>query len=84
MHHTGDHGVYTGSSGLKMVYISGKQRDLLKPNQDVGFTLEAVNSIEVQVANSSNGVDLLLSSQWPRGVENLAVDLVCFYIFSIV
>ena len=67
-----------------MVYISGKQRDLLKPNQDVGFTLEAVNSIEVQVANSSNGVDLLLSSQWPRGVENLAVDLVCFYIFSIV
>ena len=74
----GDHGVYTGSSGLKMVYISGKQKELLKPNQvDVGFSVDAIKSIEVQVANSPNGVDLLLTSQWPKGVENLAVNLVC-------
>ena len=68
-----------------MVYISGKQKELLKPNQvDVGFSMDAIKSIEVQVANSPNGVDLLLTSQWPKGVENLAVNLVCFsgFLFS--
>ena len=60
-----------------MVHVSGKQKMMMKSN-DVGFTMEAIKSIEVQVAgNSSTGVDILLTSQWPKSVENLAVPLVC-------
>jgi hypothetical protein len=62
-----------------MVYVSGKQKMMTKPN-DVGFTMEAIKSIEVQVGNSSAGVDILLTSQWPKSVENLAVPLVCIVI----
>ncbi|KZS05856.1 CWF19 protein 1 [Daphnia magna] len=72
----GDYGVFTGSSGLRMVYVSGKQQLLTKPNE-IGFTMEAIKSIEVQVGNSSTGVDILLTSQWPKGVENLAAPLDC-------
>lgn len=67
--------MFTGSSGLKIVYVSGKQVVPSKPNE-VGFTMEAIKSIEVQVGNSSAGVDILLTSQWPKGVENLAAPLV--------
>ena len=74
----GDYGVFTGSSGLKMVYVSGRQKLLTKPNEGVGFNMEAIKSIEVQVGNSSAGVDILLTSQWPIGVENSAVPLVHF------
>ena len=77
----GDYGVFTGSSGLKMVYVSGKQKMMTKPN-DIGFTMEAIKSIEVQVGNSSAGVDILLTSQWPKSAENLAVPLVCYVIFK--
>lgn len=63
-----------------MVYVSGHQKLLTKPN-DVGFTMEAIKSIEVQVGNSSGGVDVLLTSQWPIGVENLAAPLVCNHSF---
>jgi hypothetical protein len=59
-----------------MVYVSGKQKMMTKPN-DVGFTMEAIKSIEVQVGNGLTGVDILLTSQWPKGVENLALPLVC-------
>lgn len=72
--------MFTGSSGLRMVYVSGKQQLLTKPNE-IGFTMEAIKSIEVQVGNSSTGVDILLTSQWPKGVENLAAPLVCILSF---
>lgn len=49
--------MFTGSSGLRMVYVSGKQQLLTKPNE-IGFTMEAIKSIEVQVGNSSTGVDI--------------------------
>lgn len=74
----GDHGVFTGSSGLKMVYVSGKEKQpSTKSSDNVSFTLEAIKSIEVQIGNSFNGVDILLTSQWPKSVENLAAPLVC-------
>ena len=72
----GDHGIFTGSSGLKLVYVSGKQKQNI--NQENGFSMEAITSIEVQIANSENssGVDVLLTSQWPKGVENATAGLV--------
>jgi len=71
----GDHGIFTGSSGLKLVYVSGKQKQNI--NQENGFSMEAITSIEVQIANSENssGVDVLLTSQWPKGVENATAGL---------
>ena len=74
----GDHGIFTGSSGLKIVYVSGKQKEPSKPG-DVGFTMEAIKSIEIQAGNSSAGVDILMTSQWPKGVENLAVPWVILF-----
>ena len=76
----GDHGIFTGSSGLKLVYVSGRQK--LNPNDPNGFSMDAVTSIEVQLLNSPkfNGVDILLTSQWPKNVENLANKLVNLFI----
>lgn len=68
--------MFTGSSGLKMVYVSGKEKHQSKSDDKVSFTSEAAKSIEVQIGNSFAGVDILLTSQWPKGVENLANPLV--------
>ena len=67
--------MYTGSSKLKIAYVSGKEK--MNPNQAAGFSLDAIKSIEVQIANTQGGaVDILLTSQWPKGAENQAVNLV--------
>jgi hypothetical protein len=73
----GDHGIYTGASGLKIVYISGAQKK--QPANQTGFSMEAIKAIEVQLLNSPKfaGVDILLTSQWPKGVEQHATSLVC-------
>ena len=39
--------------------------------------MDAIRSIEIQTASSQQiGVDILLTSQWPKGVENGAASLV--------
>lgn len=58
-----------------MAYVSGREK--FKPEQDVDFSLDAIKSIEVQIANSPGGaVDILLTSQWPKSVETNGVSLV--------
>ena len=43
--------------------------------------MEAIKAVEVQLLNSPKfaGVDILLTSQWPKGVEQHATSLVCLY-----
>lgn len=70
----GDHGIFTGNSGLKLAYISGKQKQDI--NHKSGFSMDSIKSLEVQIANGhQSGVDILLTSQWPKGVENGAASL---------
>jgi len=39
--------------------------------------MDSIKSLEVQIANGhQSGVDILLTSQWPKGVENGAASLV--------
>ena len=73
---TGDYGIFTGSTGLKLAYVSGKQKT--DSNQQSGFSMDSIKSIEVQLLNDSQfaGVDILLTSQWPSGIENFAASLV--------
>lgn len=59
-----------------MVYVSGKEK--LKPEQQSGFSMDAIKSIEVQVANIQGGVDILLTSQWPKDAEKFAANLVIY------
>ncbi|XP_013396694.1 CWF19-like protein 1 isoform X2 [Lingula anatina] len=65
----GKKGVFSGSSGLQIAYLCGKEGDESDASH---FSSEDLNSIRVPLqTDSSNykGVDILLTSQWPRGVE---------------
>lgn len=65
------------------MYVSGSQKKDSDPG--VGFTMDAVKALEVQLLNSPNfkGVDILLTSQWPKGVEQHAAALVRVFQFPI-
>ena len=63
-----------------MVYVSGKEK--LKPDQQSGFSMDAIKSIEVQVANIQGGVDILLTSQWPKDAERFAASLVSYFFIN--
>ncbi|XP_041367664.1 CWF19-like protein 1 isoform X2 [Gigantopelta aegis] len=72
----GSRGMFTGSSGLQIAYLSGVESSgsTCGPTE---FDLEAVTSLTVPVAGDSKfkGVDILLTSQWPVGVEKYADDI---------
>ncbi|XP_078276031.1 CWF19-like protein 1 isoform X1 [Rhinoraja longicauda] len=65
----GRKGVFTGASGLQIAYLSGTEARN-EPAPAFCFTAEVVATLKSSLAASSKfkGVDLLLTSQWPRGV----------------
>ncbi|TSK13549.1 CWF19-like protein 1 [Bagarius yarrelli] len=65
----GRRGVFTGASGLQVAYVSGKEAQQ-EPAPAHCFTAkDLVSLITPLVSNSKfKGVDILLTSQWPRGV----------------
>uniref|UniRef100_H3DN04 CWF19-like protein 1 n=1 Tax=Tetraodon nigroviridis TaxID=99883 RepID=H3DN04_TETNG len=65
----GRRGVFTGASGLQIAYVSG-QEALQEPAPAHCFTPEDLSALVVPLVNNSKfrGVDILLTSQWPRGV----------------
>ena len=70
----GKHGVYTTSSGLKIAYLSGVERE--DPNDSSGHLFGEKEVISVKDAclkgcPSFRGVDILLTAQWPEGMTNL-------------
>ncbi|CAM1328174.1 CWF19L1 (predicted) [Pycnogonum litorale] len=73
----GKKGLFTGSSGLKIAYFSGRESDGTYSDETITFSTSEAQSVIESIANSSNfqGVDILLSSQWPNGVEKYASPL---------
>ncbi|XP_036363456.1 CWF19-like protein 1 isoform X2 [Octopus sinensis] len=68
----GKQGVFTTSSGLQIAYLSGRQCDT-----NYGFTVNDVDDLINSVSSSKQfkGVDILITSQWPKGVEKYAGDV---------
>ncbi|GAB1609733.1 CWF19-like protein 1 [Argonauta hians] len=69
----GKQGVFTTSTGLQIAYLSG----IPSSNEIYGFTKNDVNDLLESVTSSKGfkGVDVLITSQWPKGVEKYARDV---------
>nr|XP_057921782.1 CWF19-like protein 1 isoform X2 [Doryrhamphus excisus] len=69
----GRRGVFTGVSGLQIAYVSGREaQHELAPGHC--FTPKDLTALVAPLTSSSKfrGVDILLTSQWPRGVWHFA------------
>ncbi|XP_027702151.1 CWF19-like protein 1 [Vombatus ursinus] len=67
----GRKGVFTGASGLQIAYLSGTE-SLAEPAPPYSFTFKDVSSLKaaLQATSQFKGVDVLLTSPWPKGVGN--------------
>lgn len=67
----GRKGIFTGSSGLQIVYLSGTE-SLNEPVPGYSFTPKDVSSLRTMLCSTSQfkGVDILLTSPWPKYVGN--------------
>uniref|UniRef100_A0AAR2L0T6 CWF19-like protein 1 n=1 Tax=Pygocentrus nattereri TaxID=42514 RepID=A0AAR2L0T6_PYGNA len=65
----GRKGIFTGASGLQIAYVSGREAQQ-EPAPAHCFTAKDLTSLLTPLVSSSKfkGVDILLTSQWPRGV----------------
>ncbi|KAF7656109.1 hypothetical protein LDENG_00046290 [Lucifuga dentata] len=65
----GRRGVFTGVSGLQIAYVSGREA-LQEPAPAHCFTPKDLSALVAPLTSSSKfrGVDILLTSQWPKGV----------------
>lgn len=76
MYSIGPNGIYPSSSGLKMMYLSG--REAVGSGKDVStFTFNDISSLETQATNKP-AIDILITSQWPDVVCNYAKKPVSF------
>lgn len=67
----GKRGLYTASSGVKIAYLSGTEGST---SDDLHFDLsdaELVRNacLSSNLASDFRGVDILMTSQWPKGIE---------------
>ena len=78
---TGKKGLYTGSSGLQLAYLSGMESDIV--SDSTNFNAVDITALTSPVINDSKfkGVDILITSQWPKGVEKYGTPLVCIIVF---
>lgn len=67
----GRKGIFTGSSGLQIVYLSGTE-SLNEPVRGYNFSPKDVSSLRTMLCTTSQfkGVDILLTSPWPKYVGN--------------
>ncbi|XP_063073930.1 CWF19-like protein 1 [Engraulis encrasicolus] len=65
----GRRGIFTGASGLQIAYVSGREA-LQEPAPSHCFSPKDTAALVEPLVNTSKfkGVDILLTSQWPRGV----------------
>lgn len=65
----GRRGIFTGASGLQIAYVSGRESQQ-EPAPSHCFTRKDLSALVAPLLSNSKfrGVDILLSSQWPRGV----------------
>lgn len=68
----GRKGILKTKSGLQIAYLSGLEKSEA-PEEGCHFTVDDVGSLESQCQDESfKGLDILISSCWPRGVSNFA------------
>ncbi|XP_069619506.1 CWF19-like protein 1 isoform X1 [Ranitomeya imitator] len=74
----GRKGVFTGVSGLQIAYLSGIESSS-EPAPAYCFTAKDVTSLKTSLTTNSKfrGVDILLTSPWPRDVWNYGNAPVC-------
>ncbi|GBN36590.1 CWF19-like protein 1, partial [Araneus ventricosus] len=63
----GKRGILTGSSGLKIAYLSGSEH---RESNEFSFSRKDVTELVARA--SSCAVDIFLSSLWPKGVTKYA------------
>ena len=70
---TGQRGVYRDTSGLKIAYFSGTEAKSVNKSE-CEFNYEDIKNFEIRLQNEVGfaGVDVLITSQWPVGIENMA------------
>ncbi|PIK42295.1 putative CWF19-like protein 1-like [Apostichopus japonicus] len=68
----GKKGLFTGTSGLKIAYLSGLEGESPSSHQ---FTKSDIDALGLPLVSNSSfkGVDILLTSHWPKGVTKYAV-----------
>ncbi|XP_077449775.1 CWF19-like protein 1 [Stigmatopora argus] len=62
-------GVFTSASGLRINYVSGREA---ARDSDHCFTTKDLTDVLAPVGANFRGVDILLTSQWPKGVWRFA------------
>ena len=69
--------MYNGSSGLTIAYLSGTENKDGKSGE-IHFTQQDVASLLLPVSNDTKfqGVDILITSQWPRRVDRYGIPVV--------
>eukprot|EP00079_Xenopus_tropicalis_P013168 XP_002941169.2 PREDICTED: CWF19-like protein 1 [Xenopus tropicalis] len=67
----GRKGLFTGASGLQIAYLSGIESSS-EPAPAYCFTAKDVTSLKMSLTSNSKfkGVDILLTSPWPKEVSN--------------
>ncbi|XP_041444008.1 CWF19-like protein 1 isoform X3 [Xenopus laevis] len=67
----GRKGLFTGASGLQIAYLSGIESSS-EPAPAYCFTAKDVTSLKMSLMSNSKfkGVDILLTSSWPKDVSN--------------
>lgn len=67
----GKRGLYTASSGVKIAYLSGVEGS---SSSDIHFDMSDAEQVRnaclsSNIASDFRGVDILMTSQWPKGIE---------------
>ncbi|KAL0964889.1 hypothetical protein UPYG_G00273930 [Umbra pygmaea] len=69
----GRRGVFTGASGLQIAYVSGREGQQNPAPAHCFSPKDLTQLVEPLLSNTKfRGVDILLTSQWPRGVWQYA------------
>ena len=70
IYYLGHHGVYTTTSGVTIAYMSGLEDPAGMPNSMHSFTSADIADLNrlCQSHSKFNGVDILLTAQWPYGI----------------
>ncbi|XP_052360711.1 LOW QUALITY PROTEIN: CWF19-like protein 1, partial [Oncorhynchus keta] len=69
----GRRGVFTGASGLQIAYVSGREGQQDPTPAHCFSPKDLTQLVEPLISNNQfRGVDILLTSQWPRGVWQYA------------
>ncbi|KAH0620177.1 hypothetical protein JD844_020181, partial [Phrynosoma platyrhinos] len=71
----GRKGIFSGASGLQIAYLSGAESKQ-EPTPAHCFSAQDVADLKASVLSTSKfrGVDILLTSPWPKGIETFGND----------